>query len=333
MTDVARLPEPERPDRRTSYLVELRDVVDELQEAATAAGTRRVYAGKWARFVAWCERPDVQALSMPTTEAVLVAFVAHLRQEAAAAGKSVTPSTVDGYVAAIKRYHADAGHPLVTGAALTRVLQGHARIEGRAARHRPKALRTKDAQRIASAIDPTNIADVRDLAVILLGYATGSRRSELVSWEIEHVTLSEEGMTVQLPKSKADQEGRGRVKVVPYGKHVETCPVLAYQAWIRMSGLTTGKVFRRVHRSGSVFGAGLSDKAISLILTKWTGKAGLPGDYSPHSLRRGFATEAAAQGVPRHQIMKDGGWASSAVDVYFEEGTQFHDRAASRLGL
>lgn len=322
------------PDRRTTYLIGLRDVVDELQEAATSSGTRRVYAGKWARFFAWCQRPEVDTCPLPATEAVVVAFVAHLIKQARDAGQVLRPSTVDGYVAAIKWYNAQAGHPVHTGPALARVLQGHAMTEGRASRRRAKALRTADMHRIVSAMDLTKVADLRDRAIILMGYASGSRRSEIVSWDAGNVThLQDQGLTIFLPSSKADQEGRGAIVVIPYAKHIEVCPVLAYQAWIRAAGITAGKVFRRVHASGSVFGDGLSDKAVQLILQKWTGLAGLPGDYSPHSLRRGFATEATRNGARRDQVMKGGRWKSNAVDVYIEEGAQFEDPAAGRLGL
>jgi integrase len=49
---------------------------------------------------------------------------------------------------------------------------------------------------------------------------------------------------------------------------------------------------------------------------------------SAHSLRRGFATEAARLGAPMPAIQKYGRWKSTkTVFEYIEEGRQFKDRA------
>jgi len=48
----------------------------------------------------------------------------------------------------------------------------------------------------------------RDRALILIGFAGGLRRSELAGIEFEHFKPHSRGITVTLPKSETDREGR-----------------------------------------------------------------------------------------------------------------------------
>lgn len=310
---------------RAAHAVQLAATALELYHAALAPSTLDVYRRRWVEFERWCR--DVAGVpSLPAAESTLIAFVAHLAQQ------ERTPSTVEGYLAAVKWRHEDDGAPWPGGPSLARVTTGHRRQRGTAPTRRAAGLQLAQLQRIVGALDPCRPVDVRDGCAILFGFVTGLRRSELVAVYVEHLELHPEGLTLLVPRGKSDQEGKGRSAVLPYGTNVQTCPVTAYQRWREVSGVTEGRVFRAVRRNGKVWGEGITPQVYAGILRRRALAVGLPGNWSGHSTRRGFATTAARNGVPRHQIMRDGGWHGDAVDVYLEEGTQWEGRAAQHLG-
>ena len=54
--------------------------------------------------------------------------------------------------------------------------------------------------------------------------------------------------------------------------------------------------------------------------------------YSSHSLRRGFATEASKKGAPFGAIMRQGRWRHEGTVLgYIDEGKKFENNAANTL--
>ena len=79
---------------------------------------------------------------------------------------------------------------------------------------------------------PAGVAARRDMALLLMGFAGAHRRSELVALTLADVTLHPtDGLHVRLRRSKTDQEARGTVKALPYGRDPVTCPPCAYVRW------------------------------------------------------------------------------------------------------
>ena len=59
--------------------------------------------------------------------------------------------------------------------------------------------------------------DVRDRALLCLGFASGCRRSELVGLDVEDLSFGDDGLEVTIRWSKTDQEGLGRKVGISYG--------------------------------------------------------------------------------------------------------------------
>ena len=60
------------------------------------------------------------------------------------------------------------------------------------------------------AVLPQDLSGARDKAILLLGFAGGMRRSEIVALDLADLQLGEEGFAVQIRHSKTDQSGAGR---------------------------------------------------------------------------------------------------------------------------
>jgi len=94
------------------------------------------------------------------------------------------------------------------------------------------------------------LIDIRDRALILIGFATAIRRSELVAIMMDDIEFNRDGLNITMQNGKTDQEGQGNKKSIPYGSHSDTCPVRSLQDWLQVANITSGPLFRRVNRHG-----------------------------------------------------------------------------------
>lgn len=317
---------PARPTELDADFEALRARARQLAENSRAANTRKAYQSDMDQFRAWCvaQRPPLDALpAEPMTVALYLAALAQVRK----------PSTIRRRMGSISVVHQLAGFESpTTDAAVQAVWKGIRRTQGTAPAKK-KAARTKV---IAALVAPlgTSLGDMRDRALLLMGFAGALRRSELVALDVVDVSEDDEGLVVVLRRSKVDQEGQGETRGLPYGSRPATCPVRAWRSWLAASGITDGAAFRAVTRHGLLSTKRLSDRAVADMIKRRATQAGVTGDFAGHSLRAGFATEAYAQGTAELAIMRHGRWRSTSVmRGYVEEGGVWNDNAAQRLGL
>ncbi len=161
------------------------------------------------------------------------------------------------------------------------------------------------------------LTSMRDKALLLTGWAGALRRSELVALRAEDIQFIEgEGANVYVRRSKADQEGEGLVKGLPYGSSRETCPVTALRQWLQAAERQLGEplegdIFRRFYRGESVGEEAMTAQYVSRVLKRHAESAGLdPEEYSAHSLRAGFITQAIRAGKPERRVKEHSGHAS-----------------------
>ncbi len=167
---------------------------------------------------------------------------------------------------------------------------------------------------------------------MLIGFAGGFRRSELVGINFNDIETVRQGIIIHLRRSKTDQEGAGREVGIPHGR-TRWCPVTAISDWLALSGIEDGPIFRPVDRHSKILNAQLSGEAVSLIIRERVAVIGMnPNDYSGHSLRAGLATSAASAGVSSWKIRQQTGHASDAMlSRYIRSGELFVDNAAGVL--
>jgi integrase len=194
---------------------------------------------------------------------------------------------------------------------------------------------TEDIQTLVAVLPQDKLIGKRDRAMILLGFAGAFRRAELVSLNVADIQQTQKGLLITLRKSKTDQEGRGKKKAIPNGQREETCPVRAYQAWIKASGITKGPVFRGVDRHGNLLPKRCCGEAVAIVLKRAAEKAGLdPTVFAGHSLRAGLVTQAIIAGVPIHKIMEQTDHKSERMlREYIRDAEVWRDNAAAATGI
>jgi hypothetical protein len=170
----------------------------------------------------------------------------------------VTVSTIRRRLAAITYAHRHAGYDSPGTArkhfAVREVLAGIRRTLG-VAQQGAEPLLGDAIQRIAAAC-PTSLLGLRDRALVLLGFSAASRRGELASiLEVQDLTFADQGLYILLRRSKTDQEQVGRTVAIPFGKHPETCPVMAVRSWLRAAEISSGPALPRRRPSRPRLGA------------------------------------------------------------------------------
>ena len=165
----------------------------------------------------------------------------------------------------------------------------------RGALPRKKAALTKDPLQALLATCDDSLRGKRDRALLLFAWASGGRRrSEVVMAEMQSLRCLSEGQYIYtLVHSKANQSGTDRPE---NHKPVLGAAGQALKDWLDASAITEGLIFRRILK-GEHLGGAMSPAAVRDIVQMRSALAGVEGDFSAHSLRSGFVTEAGRQNV------------------------------------
>lgn len=246
------------------------------QAAALADNTRAAYWGDLRRFVEW-------GGEVPATSKMVASYlVAH--------ANSHKYATLARWKVSIGKSHSTQGLPDPTKTELV-----HAVLKGIKQKHgqdqRQVAPLTKE-KIIAMVINMgERLKDKRDKALILVGFAGGLRRSDLIALQCDNLQERDEGWEIVLPKSRvAIPNASGPV-----------CAAKALREWLNVSEIKEGAVFQGINRHGKRSGKPLTGHGVALIVKERVQSIGLdPAHYSGFSLRAGLISSAADQGISLH---------------------------------
>lgn len=248
----------------------------------TAPATERAYRTDWRHFTAWCDANGVPALPA-SPETVAIYLSSH--------SPALSLSTLSRRRIVIGQHHAsnDLADPVrhpVAIAAWRRIREADTRPTPRKA-----PTRAHDLRLMLDALKPTIKGD-RDRAIILVGFSTGMRRSELVALDVADLEA------LDLPSADDPHHDANHAR----------------SSWLEASGIRSGPAFRPIDRHGNVSTDRLSDRAVAQVVKGAAEGAGLnPDRYAGHSLRAGLITSAAEAGVNLHAISDAMGLRAPAV--------------------
>ena len=277
------------------------DTAEQFIAASQSAATKRAYASDLKHFFA-------NGGTIPASPAVLAEYLAQCTEK-------LSVATLERRLTAIHKAHLEKNlESPARSETVKRVMQGIRRTLGTKQRQVQPILKD-DLLAALVMIDQQKkpVKAARDRALLLVGFASAMRRSELVAVRVEHLTHLTNGMEIFLPSSKTDQEGHGRTVFVPHANG-ERCPVRALAHWLEVSGINEGFVFRAVSRHDRVARQGLSAQSVALVVKASVERVG--GDtkmVSGHSLRAGYCTSAAEKGLQPWQIREQTGHKSDVT--------------------
>ncbi len=276
-------------------------------QASLAPNTRLAYTSDTTHFHQW-------GGSIPASAQMVAAYLTDY------AG-TLSVATLSRRLAALSKLHKARELPNPAETELVKMtMRGIKRVHG-VSQRQAKALLKAELFQVLDAMGDS-LRDKRDKALLLIGFAGGFRRSELVALNVDDVEITAEGCVIAIRRSKTDQTAVGRKIRIDRGLW-EWCPVTALEAWLVQSDIKVGGIFRRVHRHGNISAARLSGDAVSVIVKDRAARIGLrPHEYSGHSLRAGFVTNAAMAGLPLWQIRQQTGHASDMTLSDYIRNTQ-----------
>ena len=288
--------------------------------------TKRAYRTDWEQFSEWCANHGFS--SLPAEPTTVVLYLTHL-------ASYLKVTTVVRKMACISEAHKLAGeHNPAHSQEVLALLKGIRRSpEVNRKVEKKRALRLTDLKKVLPLLSNNSIG-IRDRAILLIGFTGAFRRSELADLELSDVTFTPSGLTIRIDHSKTDQEAVGMVKTIGQGHNPMTCPIQALREWIEVSGIESGKLFRSVTKGGKI-GDRISGYAIAEIVKKVMGLTKInPDEYSGHSLRSGFITEAKEAGISNELIMKQTGHkTASMIAEYYQGGEKELYNITSSIGL
>lgn len=233
-------------------------IVPAYVEAASAANTRRAYATDWKHFGSWCRCQSVEVF--PPDPQVVGLYIT-----ACASGKATgdkTPNSVPTIerLSSLTWNFGQRGQPLDRKDRHIATVMAAIRNKHGAPPRQKEPILSEDLIAMLETLEPGSLRGLRDRAMLLLGFAGGLRRSEIVTLDIDRdqtedgrgwIEILDKGMLVSLRGKTGWREVE-----VGRGSSDATCPVVAVQTGssspVSRTDRCSGASPTRARRSGPI---------------------------------------------------------------------------------
>ncbi|QEW23552.1 Tyrosine recombinase XerC (plasmid) [Marinibacterium anthonyi] len=278
------------------------DTARDYARAAASVNTLKAYAKDWAHFARWCRMKGAEPL--PPSPEMIGLYLADL-----ASGSDPSPAlsvrTIDRRLSGLAWNYAQRGFTLDRkNRHIATVLAGIKRKHARPPVQK-EAILAEDILAMVATL-PYDLRGLRDQAILLLGYAGGLRRSEIVSLDVHKDDTPESGGWIEIMEKGAlltlNAKTGWREVEIGRGSKDQTCPVHALEQWLHFAKIDFGPVFVGTSRDGKrPSDTRLNDKHVARLIKRTVLDAGIRSElpekerlalFSGHSLRAGLASSA-----------------------------------------
>jgi integrase len=298
------LPAIIRPAAVPAHLETLVETAKDYARGAKATATQRAYAADWRHYTAWCRRKDLDPL--PPNPQTVGLYLAAAASDKAQGSKPSSVRTLERRLSGIAWYCTQNGTPLDRADRhIAEVMAGIRRRHGKPPDQKEPVLGDELLRMIATL--GHDLRGLRDRAILMLGFAGGLRRFEVVSLDFgPDQTGDGAGWIAFLPEGiviKVRGKTGWREVEVGRGSRTATCPVTALKTWLDFARIAHGPLFRSIAAGPKVGVDRVTDKHVARLVKRTALAAGIRSDlteaeregkFSGHSLRAGLATSAAA---------------------------------------
>ncbi|MER9255403.1 tyrosine-type recombinase/integrase [Mesorhizobium sp. M0598] len=320
--------------------------------AASSENTREAYAKDWRHFSSWCRREGFEP--MPPSSQVIGLYIGACASGTAAGDpkRSLPPlsvATIERRLSGLAWNFTQRGLPMDRADRhIATVLAGIRRKHARPPRQKEAVLGDDLIAMIATL--GHDLRGLRDRAILLLGFAGGLRRSEIVGLDVardDHLDGNHDGAGwIEIFPDKGvlvtlrGKTGWREVEV-GRGSSDQSCPVVALESWIRFGRIARGPLFRRIFKDNKTVDVErLSDKHVARLVKQTALAAGIRADlpegerellFSGHSLRAGLASSAD---IEERYVQKQLGHASAEMTrKYQRRRDRFRTNLTKASGL
>ena len=289
-------------------------------EQATAENTKKAYKADWADYSSWCRRRGADQLT-PNPQLVGLYITELIKPQDGS--PALTYSSICRRLSGLSWNYQQRGQHLDRkDRHIATVLAGIKKKHERP----PVQKEPISPEELLEMIGTLTfgLRDMRDRAILLIGYAGGFRRSEIVALDVNRddtedgkgwIEIEKEGVVVTQRTKTGWKEA-----VIGRGSSEQSCPVHALEQWLHFAKINHGPIFRRVLRDNSGVQADrLNDKHVVRLIKRTMLEAGLRPDlpdadrlklFAGHSLRAGLASYAE---VEERHVQKQLGHASAEM--------------------
>ena len=313
-------------------------------KAANSENTRVAYAKDWRHFSSWCRREGFQPL--PPSSQVIGLYIS-----ACAAGdpkrglRTLSVATIERRLSGLGWNFTQRGQPMNrSDRHISTVLAGIRRKHAKPPRQKEAVLGDDLLAMIATL--GHDLRGLRDRAILLLGFAGGLRRSEIVGLDVVRDDSSDGAGWIEIFADKGvlvilrGKTGWREVEV-GRGSGDHTCPVVALETWLRFGRIARGPLFRRIFKDNKTVDVErLSDKHVARLVKQTALEAGVRSDlpegerallFAGHSLRSGLASSAE---IEERYVQKQLGHASAEMTrKYQRRRDRFRTNLTKASGL
>ena len=298
----------------------LAEAARDYAKASSSENTRKAYASDWRHYTGWARRHGLPA--QPPDPQVLGLYIAACAS-GAMTGKPSSVATIERRLSALMWNFSQRGEGFDRNDRhVATVLAGIRRTQGRPPEQK-EAVLPGDLIAMIATLDLGDLRGLRDRAILLIGFAGGLRRSEIVGLACHPEDALDGGWIEFFPNglllTLRGKTGWREVEI-GRGSSEATCPVVAVEAWLKFARIVRGPVFRKVLPDGKSVGSeGLTDKHVARLVKRTAMAGGVRGDlaegeregkFSGHSLRAGLASSAE---VDERYVQKQLGHASAEM--------------------
>ena len=326
------------------------DTARDYARAATAENTHKAYAADWKHFARWCRRhgwfdqSEADSVSSPCPDPQIIGL--YLTELAAPSNgvPALSVSTIERRLSGLAWNYAQRGISLDRkNRHIATVLAGIKRKHARPPVQK-EAILPEDILAMVATLG-FDLRGLRDRAILLLGYAGGLRRSEIVSLDVGKDDTIDSGGWIEILDDGAvltlNAKTGWREVEIGRGTSEQTCPVHALEQWLHFAKIDFGPVFVRTARDGkTALNARLSDKHVARLIKTTVLNSGIRSElpekdrlalFSGHSLRAGLASSAE---VDERYVQKQLGHASAEMTRrYQRRRDRFRVNLTKAVGL
>ncbi|WP_339639051.1 tyrosine-type recombinase/integrase [uncultured Sulfitobacter sp.] len=304
----------------------LADTARDYARAAASDNTLKAYAKDWAHFARWCRMKGAEPL--PPSPEMIGLYLADLASGAShspskSASRPLSVSTIDRRLSGLTWNYAQRGFALNRkNRHIATVLAGIKRKHARPPVQK-EAILAEDILAMVATL-PYDLRGLRDRAILLLGYAGGLRRSEIISLDVHKDDTPDSGGWIDIFDEGAlltlNAKTGWREVEIGRGSKDQTCPIHALEQWLHFAKIDFGPVFVGTSRDGKrASETRLNDKHIARLIKRTVLDARIRSElpekerlalFSGHSLRAGLASSAE---VDERYVQKQLGHASAEM--------------------
>ena len=305
--------------------------------------TVRAYKSDLDCYTRWCE--SHHCTPFPASPGQVVNYISAIAQHYKVA-------TLERRLSMLSSFHELQGLESPIGSKLVRTAMDGIKREKGIRQTQAPAYNAETFRRVVLSLDETSNTQLRDKVIILLGYTGAFRRGELSAVNLADLYFDEDGLLIDIRKSKTDQLSEGKVKAIFFASDPRLCPVRTLRRYLERVGvsrnsfsssedgfssfdsmneptLSSRPLLVRMRRGDRFCKERLTDQSVNLVVKKYFGAR-----FTAHSLRASFVTISKKNGASDSEIMAQTFHKTTAM---IRRYTRFEDarthNAGTKLGL